>query len=255
LISAQRAQAWEVFPWPCIGSFWFIKQGLLRHPDYPSILNRITSTSPAPSFLDLGTCLGQDVRTLLHDGAPPSSIYGADILPGFRDAGYLLFQDRDRLDESHFIVGNIFSDTDELARTRKTWDIVHIAMFLHIFSLADQETAARKTLELLKPVPGSTIIGTQTGSLDAGELKLQPPFCLPGEDKTVYRQSRETLKAMFERAAKAVGIDVVVWAEYDEDDVRRRAAERKENGQEWERSNRVFAGEKERVIFFRVDVV
>jgi len=255
LISVQRTQAWEVFPWPCIGEFWFIEQGLLRHPDYPSILNRIKSASPASTFLDLGTCLGQDIRTLLHDGAPPSGIYGADVLPGFREAGYALFQDRDRFDESHFIVGDIFSGTDGLARTRKTWDIIHIAMFLHVFSLADQETASRKILELLKPVPGSTIIGTQTGSLDAGELKLQPPLCQPGEDKTIYRQSRETLKALFEKAAKAAGIDVLVWAEYDDDEARERAAGRKEKGEDWEKRERFFAGDKERRIFFRVDVI
>ncbi|KAI0206434.1 hypothetical protein F4808DRAFT_407234 [Astrocystis sublimbata] len=254
-IDQARAQAWEVFPWPCIGEFWFIEQGLVRHPDYSQILNRMKCTTPAPTFLDLGTCLGQDVRTLLHDAAPPSNIYGADVLPGFREAGYAFFQDRDRLDEFHFIVGDIFSDVDELAKTRGTWDIIHIAMFLHVFSLADQEIVSRKILKLLKPIRGSTIIGTQTGSIDAGHVKLQPPLCEPGEDKSIYRQSKETLKALFERATESAGINALVWTEYDEEEAKERVAGRKEKGEDWEKRERFFAGNNERRIFFRVDVI
>ncbi|KAL7627942.1 hypothetical protein AAE478_002137 [Parahypoxylon ruwenzoriense] len=250
-----REEAWKIFPFPCIGEFWFIEQGILRHPDYSRILKRITSTAPDTKFLDLGTCLGQDVRTLAHDGAPLPSLYGADILPDFRDAGYALFKDSDRLDPSHFITGDIFSDVDDLAKTRGTWDIIHIAMFLHLFSLPGQEAASRNIMKLLKAAPGSTIIGTQTGSLDTGEFTLRPPFCEPGEHKTMYRQSRETMKDLFEKAAKAVGLEVNVWTEYDEDEARERAERRKEKGEEWEKKEMFFPGEKERKIFFRVDVI
>ncbi|KAI3329995.1 hypothetical protein F4824DRAFT_516043 [Ustulina deusta] len=239
-----REQAWK-----------FIEQCFLRHPDYSHILERITSVTPAPRFLDLGTCVGQDVRTLLHDGTSPSTIYGADLLPGFRDVGYALLKDSDRLGASHFVAGDIFSEVDELARTRGTWDIIHIAMFLHVFSLPDQETASKNILKLLKPGPGSTIIGTQTGSLDAGELKLPPPLCEEGEDRIIYRQSKETMKALFEKATEALGMNAVVWTEYDEDEVKERAAGRKEKGEEWEKRERLFAGDSERRIFFRVDIV
>ncbi|KAI1128659.1 hypothetical protein F5Y10DRAFT_264850 [Nemania abortiva] len=226
----------ERLPWPCIGEFWFVEQGFLRHPDYPRILERITSTTSAPRFLDLGTCLGQDVRTLLHNGASPSTIYGADVLPGFKDAGHALFKDRDRFDESHFITGDIFSEDDELAKTKGTWDIVHIAMFLHVFSLADQEVVSKNVLKLLKVVPGSTVIGTQTGSLDSGVLKLQPPFAS-------------------QNAAEALGIKVIVWTAYDEDEAKERAAGRMEKGEGWEKKERFFTGERERRIFFRIDYV
>ncbi|KAI0162497.1 hypothetical protein BJ166DRAFT_591362 [Pestalotiopsis sp. NC0098] len=171
-----REEAWQIFPWPCIGEFWFIEQGLLRHPDYSRVLAQVTKT-PDSKFLDLGTCLGQDLRTLAYDGAPVSSLYGADMCEAWRDAGYSLFNDRDRLGPSHFITGDIFSDSDDLAKTRGTWDIVHISMFLHLFSLPDQEAASRNILRLLKATPGSSIVGTQTGSLDVGNFVLQPPLC------------------------------------------------------------------------------
>lgn len=228
------------------------------------MLERLTSVpstsgfpaaAPGPRFLDLGTCLGQDVRTLAHDGAPLSSLYGADLIPGFEAAGHALFRDSDRLDSSHFITGNIFSDDDDLAKTRGTWDIIHISMFLHVFSLADQETACKNILQLLKATPGSTVIGTQTGTLDAGDMVLKPPMCEPGEHKTVFRHSKETMNDMWERAAKAVGISLNVWSDYDADEARERAEGRKEKGEEWEKRERHFVGDRERKIFFRVETV
>lgn len=161
----------------------------------------------------------------------------------------------DRLGPSHFITGDIFSDEDQLARTRGTWDVVHVTMFLHVFALPEQIAVSKNIMKLLKAAPGSTVIGTQTGSLDAGELVLKPPLCEPGEHKTIYRQSRETLIDLFENAAKAAGLQVRVWADYDEDEARERARGRADKGEEWETKERFFAGDKERRIFFRVEIV
>jgi hypothetical protein len=147
------------------------------------------------------------------------------------------------------------SDDDDLAKTRGTWDIIHIAMFLHVFSLEAQEAACRNILKLLRRTAGATIIGTQTGSLDARELVLKPPLCEPGEHKTVFRQNKETMKDMWERAAEAVGVKVVVWTGYDEKEARQRVEGRKQKGEEWEKQERFFAGDKERRIFFRVQTV
>ncbi|KAF2197441.1 hypothetical protein GQ43DRAFT_204195 [Delitschia confertaspora ATCC 74209] len=248
-----REESWRIFPWPCIGEFWFIEQGLLRHPDYASVLQKLKTIKQA-KFLDLGTCLGQDLRTLAHANAPLPSLYGADALPGFEAAGHALFNDRDRLDSTHFITGNIFSETDDLAKTRGSWDIVHIAMFLHVFSKADAEAAARNILKLLKNEKETMVIGTQTGSLEPTELVLQPPLCEPGEHKTVWRQSRETMVEMWKEAANSVGLDVEIWAEYDEEEARQRANGRREKGEGWEKRERFFTGDKERRIFFRVVV-
>lgn len=173
----------------------------------------------------------------------------------WRDAGYSLFDDRDRLGPSHFITGDIFSDSGDLAKTRGTWDIVHISMFLHLFSLPDQEAASRNILRLLKATPGSSIVGTQTGSLDVGNFVLQPPLCEPGEHKVIYRHSKRSLKTLFETTAEAVGLEVAVWTEYDEAEATERAKGRKEKGEEWERTERFLTGDREKRIFFRVEIV
>jgi hypothetical protein len=206
-------------------------------------------------FLDLGTCLGQDLRTLAFDGAPLSGLYGADALPAFEATGHALFRDQDRFDSSHFITGDIFSDTDDLAKTRGSWDLIHIAMFLHLFSIERQEKACENMIRLLKTAPHSTIFGTQTGTLDAGELVLKPPMCEPGEHKTVFRHSKDTMKEMWERVARSAGTKVEVWAEYDNEEAAQRARGREEKGEDWEKGERYFVGERERRIFFRVEIV
>jgi SAM-dependent methyltransferase len=211
--------------------------------------------STGTKFLDLGTCLGQDLRTLAFDGAPIRSLYGADVLPAFEGAGHELFRDEDRFDSSHFISGDIFSENDNLAISRGTWDLIHIAMFLHVFSLERQKKACENMLRLLRNTPSSMVFGTQTGRLDAGELVLQPPMCEPGEHKTIFRHNRETLHDMWMKAADSAGVSVQIWADYDEQDAAERVARRLEEGEEWEKRERVFTGDGERRIFFKVELL
>jgi hypothetical protein len=63
------------------------------------------------------------------------------------------------------------------------------------------------------------------------------------------------MKDMWEKVAKSAGMKVQVWAEYDEKDAAERAQGRKEKGEEWEKSERFFTGDKERRLFFRVEIV
>jgi hypothetical protein len=214
-----------------------------------------STTSTPFILLDLGACLGQDLRTLACDGARLSSLHGADLFPAFEAAGQALFRDQDRFDSSHFITGDIFAYTDDLAKSRGSWDVIHIAMFLHVFPLDSQEKACENMLRLLKNVPHSIVFGTQTGRLDTGELVLQPPMCETEEHKTSCRQSKETMKEMWEKVVRSAYIKVQIWTEYDEKDAAERAEGRKSKSEEWEKSERVFTGDKERRMFFRIEIV
>ncbi len=192
---------------------------------------------------------------MANDGVPLSALYGADINPSFEAEGHGLFRDSDRLDSSRFITGDIFSnsDSDDLTQTIGTWDVIHIAMFLHAFSRAAQEEACRKILLLLKGIPGSMVFGTQTGNLDSGEVVLKPPLCEPGEERTLFRQNKETLMSMWERAALETGLRVNVWTAYDEDHVRQRNAAAMTGDNE--NQKQFFHGSRERRIFFRVEII
>ena len=208
--------AWEIFPWPCIGEFWFVSLGLSTHPDYSCLLDRLTA-SPSTTFLDLGTCLGQDLRKLIYDGVQPSQLHGSDVFPQFEATSYALWLDEDKF-KDYFITANIFDEAPEgaLVKTRGTWDVISIFMFLHVWDLNDQEQACKQILRLLSPKPGSWIIGAQSGSIKAVNFPLRPPFVEPGQEKTVYRQSVETFKDMWQRVGQAEGVGLEVTAEYRE---------------------------------------
>jgi hypothetical protein len=90
----QRDVAWEIFPFPCFGLFWWLVLGLSTHPHYSGRLSHLKTPHSSPTkFLDLGTCLGQDARKLIHDGIHPSSVYGSDLFPAYENAGFSLFKD------------------------------------------------------------------------------------------------------------------------------------------------------------------
>lgn len=184
------------------------------HPLYPTLLNQLKG-NPTARFLDLGTCLGQDVRKLIYDGASPAQLYGSDVFPEYEAAGYALWRDQDRF-PNHFIPADIFATDGALAKTEGTWDVVSIFMFLHVWDLAGQKRACKRILRLLKPQPGSFIIGGQTGSVSPREFQLRPPFVAPGEVKTVYRHSTETFRKMWTEVGTEESANLDIWVEYED---------------------------------------
>ncbi|KAM7189123.1 hypothetical protein V8F33_010244 [Rhypophila sp. PSN 637] len=142
---------------------------------YPAILDRVKK---GDKFLDLGCCLGQEIRQLVLDGVPSSNTYGSDLYEGFFDVGYRLFNDsrdsdeagRKRRLDTTFIAADIFDDKSRLV-TELTgkMDIIYTGAFFHLFTLSEQEKVAVQVVRLLTPKPGSLIVGRQSGSDEAGE--------------------------------------------------------------------------------------
>jgi hypothetical protein len=79
-----------------------------------------------------------------------------------------------------------------------------------------QEQASDNILWLLKNKPHSTVFGTHPVRFDAGELVLRPLTSGPGEHMAIFRHNKENIKEMREKVARAAGINVQVWTEYDE---------------------------------------
>ena len=246
--------AWEIFPWPCIGEFWFINLGLSLHPAYSSLLTRLRpphSTSTPIKFLDLGTCLGQDLRKLAFDGVPVQSLYGSDIFPDYEHAGHQLFRDGDRFTD-RFIAADIFEEDVEksgLVKTEGSWDFINIIMFLHIYDWPTQIQACKRILKLLSRKPGSMVIGAQTGSTQPGEQVVKPPLVAEGEYRTIYRHSDETFVEMWRLVGKEAGIDLKVDVVYDDQEDRERRAKEEEMGEK----GKFFLGAEQRRLFFTVE--
>lgn len=177
-----RNRAYKAHPYPCLGRFRFIELDLSSHPLYHEYvvpqLKRPSSDHPTkdpqPLFLDLGTCLGQDIRKLIFDGADPSRIYGSDIVPDFISAGYELFKDEDKFARDHFICSaDVFdrSENNDLSALNGRIDILHATAVFHLFSGEQQAAVAERCIKLLRKEPGcrSLVLGAQVGNVEAKE--------------------------------------------------------------------------------------
>lgn len=172
-----REHAYDARPYPCLGRFRFLELDLSTHPLYQKyVLPKFKhSSAERPDvFLDLGTCLAQDIRKLVVDGADPSKLYGSDIVPEFIDAGYELFRDEDRLPRDHFICpADVFdkSKNNGLSVLDGKVDVLHATAVFHLFSLEQQTPIAERCLRLLRKAPGnrSLVLGGQVGNTTAME--------------------------------------------------------------------------------------
>lgn len=186
---------------------------LSRHPQYPAVLSILRgeskvhslSSPPSPSsqppqLLDIGCCLGQDLRKLVFDGIPSSQLIGLDLQKGFIELGYELFRDRGRFDARFCVADMLTSEAKEalaatstldpqaqntekesereptasdallpLSSLRTRFSVVAANSFFHLFNYADQLTIAVRVAQLMRPVPGVLILGRQMGSVVPGE--------------------------------------------------------------------------------------
>ena len=178
--------------------FQFLDLSLMSMDVYPEVLSRIKG---GEKFLDLGCCLGQEIRQLVFDGAPSANTYGSDLWGGFFPVGYELFRDLDRL-ETTFVAADVFDDASPLVTELEgKLDVVYTGAFFHLFDLAEQETVARRVVQLLAPKKGSMVIGRQSGSEVAGE------FSRAGDKsgRKHFRHNAESWKELWERVGKATG--------------------------------------------------
>lgn len=189
------------------------------HPLYrTTILPRLKA---GQSLLDLGSCLGQDIRKCIFDGAPPDNLYASDLFSEYEQLAYDFFRDEDRLPKGHFLVEDILAENDSFSYGPLMTtlgpgqtDIITITMFLHVFNYSNQLKAATRILRLLSHKPGSLVVGSQAGATAAGEIDLKPPFAAnkKGEKRTVYRHNSQTFEHLWQQAGKAAGVPLKVSA-------------------------------------------
>ncbi|KAI4090310.1 MAG: hypothetical protein L6R37_007903 [Teloschistes peruensis] len=218
-IYSMRDKAWGIFPWPCVGEFWFLSFGLAKHPLYRNMV--IPRLKAGQTLLDIGTCLGQDLRKCVFDGAPADNLFASDLFPEYEELAWDLFRDRDKIPPGHFFADNILAENEIftsgplMARLGPGQvDIITITMFLHLFNYENQLKTATRILRLLSQKPGSIILGSQAGSIDFGEQTLKPPFhrSEDGSRRTVYRHNPESFERLWKEAGKVTGVPLKVSA-------------------------------------------
>ncbi|KAF2656734.1 hypothetical protein K491DRAFT_596431 [Lophiostoma macrostomum CBS 122681] len=192
-----RDEAWNVFPYPCIGQFRFVDLSLNTTAEYPEILQRL---SQGQQLLDMACCFGQEIRQLAADGAPSENIYGCDLRSEYISLGYKLFRDQDTL-RTKFLLADIFDPTSQLADLSGHFDIIYTGSFFHLWGYEDQVKASKAVAALLRPEKGSMIVGRQVGSVDA----LEHEYGNGGTGK-MYRHNVESLQKMWKEIGEDTGV-------------------------------------------------
>ncbi|KAH0832526.1 hypothetical protein AYO21_10660 [Fonsecaea monophora] len=210
-IKTVRDRAFKSHPYPCLGRWRFLELDLSSHPLYhgyivPKMTKEPKGTdgqkNPDWIFLDLGCCLGQDVRKLLFDGGDTSRIYGADLRPEFIEVGYELFRDEDRFPRAeHFIApADVFDFSPESELSKKCdgrVGILHSTSVFHLFDWDQQVTMARRCLQLMTTKNGRVLIcGCQVGNENPGEF----PRRLGGGSR--YRHNEASWKRMWDEVIR-----------------------------------------------------
>lgn len=161
-VQAVRADAWQVFKYPCVGLYGFVRLVSATLPTYGGVVQRLQD---GEYLLDLGCCMGQETRKLIFDGAPAENIVGLELERSFIGYGYDLFNDKYKL-RSHFYVGDIFYANLQTLGGR-SFNMIMAIYFFHLFNWEEQVTAVKKAVHLLKPESGSMIFGVQFGCENA----------------------------------------------------------------------------------------
>lgn len=196
-----RDEAWKVHPYPCIGQFRFLEPSFTHlSNEFEEIVSRLDN---GQNLLDMACCFGQTIRQLVAGGAPAKNILGCDLQPDFIELGFKLFRDHDKL-EAKFLIADIFDRTSPLADLKGNIDMVFAGSFFHLWGYAQQVEASKAVAALLRPQPGSMILGRQVGAVEALEQS--------SATGVMFRHNVQSFRTMWRDIGDDVGVDFEVEA-------------------------------------------
>ncbi|KAL9609525.1 MAG: hypothetical protein Q9167_005721 [Letrouitia subvulpina] len=204
-------QSFSIRPYPCIGHLRFLAFSLSLHPLYPDVLRRVKE---GQSFLELGTCFGQELRKLVFDGSPSNHLYGVELVSDFVNLGYELFLDRN-IHQVKFLQADIMQQP-QLGRLElaSQLDIIYALSFFHLFTREEQFELSKIAVSLLRPEKGSLLLGRQMGTVKPGNYPLRKL-----EERELWRHDVDSFKQMWDEVG-ATGTAWCVEASLEEEELR-----------------------------------
>lgn len=170
-----QKEAYAEYPYPCIRGFRFVHFIAHKNPVYNKVVEA-GKADPSSILIDVGCCMGTELRKIESDGYPGTQLIGCDIRNAFIDLGHKLFQDAGKT-PIHFIEADMFSvqlakeaaapvalnkvtKLDELAGQVKH---IYASMLFHLFNQEAQRELALKFATLAKRKPGTILFGAHQG--------------------------------------------------------------------------------------------
>ncbi|KAJ4393587.1 hypothetical protein N0V93_002800 [Gnomoniopsis smithogilvyi] len=168
-----RDKAYAIAPYPGFGLWGFTRISVLEaDPRYQLALSRLCAPNETEFFLDVGCGLGQNLRQLIHAGAPASKLGAVEKRHELYDLGLELFQDRFAHPQPELLVEDLIHSQSQVFLRRAT--ILHVANLFHLFDWTNQLAIAHRLSNMLQDqLEGEEekrvfIFGRQVGSLTPG---------------------------------------------------------------------------------------
>ena len=188
-------KAVQVFHYPCLRRYGFVTPQIQDHPLYSA---HIQQRKDIVTVLDVGCCMGTDLRYLTAiEGINPLQLRGIELLSEFLRLGNEFFQDGEE-NQRMFVAGDLLapdffsssafrhlqtvgtSSSFPSSGATESFDVVVTNRVLHLFSRSDQVKLMEVVQKLLKP--GGFWIGLTTGLPSSEELPngilLHDPYSL-----------------------------------------------------------------------------
>ncbi|KAG1870614.1 hypothetical protein DFJ58DRAFT_19540 [Suillus subalutaceus] len=210
IIDVQK-EAYKVAPYACIRGFHFLHPNMSKLHIYDHILKR---GSEGAILLDVGSCLGADVRKAVEDGFPAHNIITSDIEEAFSELGCKLFKSSSK--SILFIPGDIFDPAflsisrpassvpegamPDIQTLRSLNDlhgrvgVIHASKLFNLFDEEKQLELAHALGGLLSCESGSTICGTHVVASEKGVVR----HTVLGIDISYFCHSRETWTSLWD---------------------------------------------------------
>ncbi|KAF1937345.1 hypothetical protein EJ02DRAFT_447533 [Clathrospora elynae] len=169
-----RNEAWEVHPYPCIGQFRFLEPSFTELEEFDEVVERLRK---GQKLLDMACCFGQTICQLVDGGAPAENITSSDLQSDF------IYK---------FLVADIFDSSSALVDMRGSIDM----------GMKEQVIVSKAVAALLRPKPGSMILGCQIRAVKDTEKV--------GPTGTMYRHDVESFKKMWREIGDDLGVTFTV---------------------------------------------
>jgi len=185
VVAVQR-KAVDVFPYPCILKYMFTQINIQRIAGFKKTI-QLAKDRPDALLLDMGCCMGADVRMAVLQGFPPANIIASDLHPQFWELGRELFKDDEASMPIVFVAGDVWnsafldpnppdsppshpvlSTLTTLTPLHGRLSSIHASLFFHLFSREEQQQLAHLLASLLLQERGSVMFGHQIGAEEEG---------------------------------------------------------------------------------------